>query len=148
MDNQRTITTRDQLQRKQVLRAFFIYLGAIAAVEFGIMLFIEELGFAWLSKAIFDTVTLVITLLPASYFFDSQASAHSCNRHCIKAKISFKRLHSQLLTPFLAWMSVERLPSGMMPLQNVRLQCHLLLLGGSYMSLLCRASTDLRRSKE
>lgn len=68
MDNQRTITTRDQLQRKQVLRAFFIYLGAIAAVEFGIMLFIEELGFAWLSKAIFDTVTLVITLLPASYF--------------------------------------------------------------------------------
>lgn len=68
MDNQKTITTRDQLQRKQVLRAFFIYLGAIAAVEFGIMLFIEELGFAWLSKAIFDTVTLVIILLPVSYF--------------------------------------------------------------------------------
>lgn len=68
MDSQRTVTTRDQLQRKQILRAFFLYLVAIATVELGIILFIEELGFAWLTQAIFDAVTLIIVLLPVSYF--------------------------------------------------------------------------------
>ena len=68
MDSQRTVTTRDQLQRKQIFRAFFLYLVAIAAVELGIMLFIDKLGFAWLTQAIFDTVALIIILLPISYF--------------------------------------------------------------------------------
>ena len=68
MDSQRTVTTRDQLQRKQIFRAFFLYLVAIAAVELGIMLFIDKLGLAWLTQAIFDTVALIIVLLPISYF--------------------------------------------------------------------------------
>lgn len=68
MDSQKTITTRDQLQVKQALRAFFIFLAVTAAIELGIMLFIEQLGFAWLANAIFDTVTLIVILLPVSYF--------------------------------------------------------------------------------
>ncbi|MDP2760356.1 MAG: PAS domain S-box protein [Sideroxyarcus sp.] len=68
MDSQKTITTRDQQQIKQALRAFFIFLAAIATTELGIMLFIEQLGFAWLANAIFDTVTLIVILLPVSYF--------------------------------------------------------------------------------
>ena len=68
MDSQRTATIRGQLQRKQILRAFLLYMVATAAVELGIMLFIEELGFAWLTQAIFDTVTLIIIMFPVSYF--------------------------------------------------------------------------------
>src|SRR3989338_4249054 len=68
MDSQRTATIRGQLQRKQILRAFLLYMVATAAVELGIMLFIEELGFAWLTQAIFDAVTLIIIMFPVSYF--------------------------------------------------------------------------------
>lgn len=68
MDQHRTITTRDKLQRKQVLRAFSFYLVAIAAVELCIMLLIDELKIPGLAMAILDSVMLVIILLPVSYF--------------------------------------------------------------------------------
>lgn len=73
--NQKTITTRDQLQRKQVLRAFFIYLGAIAAVEFGIMLFLEELGFILARHGDIRHGSAGHHFISSFLFFDYQASA-------------------------------------------------------------------------
>jgi PAS domain S-box-containing protein/putative nucleotidyltransferase with HDIG domain len=68
MDKQKTATSRDQLQRKQLIRISLLYLALIAAIELFIMLLIEPLGFTGITLAILDTAALIIILLPCSYF--------------------------------------------------------------------------------
>lgn len=68
MDSQRTVTTRDKLQRTQLFQAFSWYLVSIAVAELVIMLMIHNLEIHWLTMAILDTAILIIVLLPVSYF--------------------------------------------------------------------------------